>query len=151
MANLTAKHAGWLQQILVHHLTQAPGVVKILGERPAVIWGWGRNVVEATQAQPVVNPQFRGGGPMDLSSPVSGRLLWIFAYSNREGEHIRLYEALQPVLHGEGLTAPLDGSGDPCFPACVRMVEQAGLEDGYNPIAGAWFARSSWRATVWGT
>lgn len=144
-----AQEVPLLKQLLVHHLTQDPTLLELLGG-PRVYTAHGRDSEEATRETGCVVIQMRGGPTLD-SSPVATRTFWLWAYSARNpSEAGDVYVAARNVLRLQGLTAPLTTWGAPAFPLCAYCRETSGPIEDFNPQLTAWWSRGTWSAVTKG-
>jgi len=133
-----------LKQILRHHVLRDETVVSLVGRR--VFTALDRNTEEQTRQQPVAIFEFRGGSEYS-SAPVARREMYVYGYSNTSQDQAdEVYEALADVLRRNGLTAPLDSGGLPCFDSCGYFLPANVVLTGYNSDVNAWFSRGTWLA-----
>lgn len=138
-----------VKQVLRANLLADADVVEIAAER--VFGAHGRDTEDATRSQPALIMEFVGGTSPGAASPVHGRAMHLYGYSNTSADvAIDLYQRAAKVLRRRGLSHPKAATDPECPQACVYGIEVATPVEGYNDTVGAWFARGTWRILAWG-
>ncbi len=137
-----------LKQILSYHVGRDPSVFALVEDR--VYTAHGKDTEEASRQSPLVIFDFRGG-LTQKSAPVARRTFHVYAYSNRSGHEAgRLYEHVAEVLRLEGLGAPPDENGDPCFAQCGYFIEADAQVEGWSSVTSSWWVRGTWQGWTFG-